>query len=68
MSGLRKIAQEFGLTVSDGKITRVYKKANSTRSRCKYCGAVLKKDSVGKYCPTKNCQWQHGVTDNQPTP
>ncbi|MFW9873510.1 MAG: hypothetical protein ACFFG0_10435 [Candidatus Thorarchaeota archaeon] len=24
---------------------------------CKYCGARLKKDHIGKYCPTKNCQW-----------
>lgn len=26
---------------------------------CKYCGAKLKKDFVGKFCPTKNCQWQY---------
>lgn len=29
--------------------------------RCRYCGAVLKLDVVGHYCPTRNCQWQHGV-------
>lgn len=28
---------------------------------CKYCGAKLKKDYVGHYCPTHNCDWQHGV-------
>jgi hypothetical protein len=28
---------------------------------CKYCGAKLRRDSIGHYCPTKNCQWQHGV-------
>jgi len=24
---------------------------------CKYCGAQLRIDQVGHYCPTKNCQW-----------
>lgn len=28
---------------------------------CKYCGAKLRKDQVGPYCPTKNCQWEHGL-------
>ena len=28
---------------------------------CKYCGARLKKDTVGQYCPTDNCQWHHGL-------
>lgn len=28
--------------------------------RCKYCGAILRRDAVGLYCPTKNCQWQYG--------
>ncbi len=32
---------------------------------CLYCGAKLKKDTVGKYCPTKNCQQQFGLTDNE---
>lgn len=27
---------------------------------CKYCGAKRKLDSVGHYCPTKNCDWEHG--------
>ena len=30
--------------------------------RCKYCGARLKRDAAGQYCPTRNCQWQHGVS------
>lgn len=30
---------------------------------CKYCGAKLKLDNVGHYCPTRNCQWEHGVAD-----
>lgn len=30
---------------------------------CKYCGAKLKKDPVGHYCPTDNCPWRNG-TDN----
>lgn len=25
--------------------------------RCKYCGAILRSDQDGPYCPTKNCQW-----------
>ena len=28
---------------------------------CKYCGAKLKKDYIGKYCGTRNCQWEFGV-------
>jgi hypothetical protein len=28
---------------------------------CKYCGARLKKDAVGQYCPTHNCQWHRGL-------
>ena len=28
---------------------------------CKYCGAKLKRDIVGQFCPTKNCQWQYGL-------
>jgi len=30
---------------------------------CKYCGAKRKRDSVGHYCPTKNCQWAQGYKD-----
>ncbi len=26
---------------------------------CKFCGAKLKRDSVGHYCPTVNCQWSY---------
>ena len=33
---------------------------------CRYCGAKLKRDSVGLRCPTKNCQWEHGLPDNEP--
>ena len=28
---------------------------------CKYCGAKLKKDYIGKYCGTRNCQWEFGI-------
>jgi len=28
---------------------------------CKYCGADLVRDVAGARCPTKNCQWEHGV-------
>ena len=27
---------------------------------CRYCGAKRRRDHVGHYCPTKNCQWEHG--------
>lgn len=27
------------------------------RTYCKFCGARLKIDAVGLYCPTENCQW-----------
>jgi hypothetical protein len=29
---------------------------------CKYCGEKRRRDFVGHYCPTKNCQWQHGFS------
>lgn len=29
--------------------------------RCQYCGERLKADNIGHYCPTPNCQAQHGV-------
>lgn len=32
-------------------------------TRCKYCGARLRRNSVGLYCPTKNCQWSQGVVE-----
>jgi hypothetical protein len=32
---------------------------------CKYCGAKLRRDPVGHYCPTRNCQWQHGANNCQ---
>jgi hypothetical protein len=28
---------------------------------CNFCGAKLRLDSIGHYCPTPNCQWQYGV-------
>ena len=36
------------------------------RIYCKYCGAKLKKDPCGRYCPTHNCTWsqnQRGVDE-----
>lgn len=30
---------------------------------CRFCGAKLKRDSVGQYCPTRNCQWQYGLPE-----
>lgn len=35
------------------------------RIYCRFCGAKLKKDHIGKYCPTYNCQWQHGVPEEE---
>ena len=40
---------------------RVIGNAGAKIVGCKYCGARLRRDTVGQYCPTKNCQWQHGV-------
>lgn len=34
-------------------------------THCRYCGARLRKDLVGQYCPTRNCQWQHGLPQSQ---
>jgi len=28
---------------------------------CRFCGARLKKDRIGHYCPTYNCQWRYGI-------
>lgn len=28
---------------------------------CRFCGARLKRDPVGHLCPSRNCQWEHGV-------
>jgi hypothetical protein len=28
---------------------------------CKYCGAKLRHDIVGQFCPTINCQWAQGL-------
>jgi len=34
---------------------------------CKYCGSRLRRDWIGHFCPTKNCQWQHGVKGCEPS-
>ena len=34
------------------------------RIYCKYCGAKLIRDCVGWKCPTRNCQWEHGIKDD----
>lgn len=36
------------------------------RIYCKFCGAKLKKDLIGLYCPTNNCSWRHGLPENEP--
>ncbi len=38
-------------------------------TRCKYCGARLKRDSIGQRCGTRNCKWQYGLptSDDSPT-
>lgn len=35
------------------------------RIYCKYCGATLKRDAVGRFCPTQNCQWHHGFDEEE---
>lgn len=46
-----------------------WKEAEAQRKRkcdcpihCKFCGAKLRRDVVGHYCPTKNCQWSYQGT------
>jgi hypothetical protein len=34
---------------------------------CKFCGAKLRRDPHGQYCPTHNCQWQHGLPKDEDT-
>lgn len=38
------------------------------RTHCKYCGARLKRDPDGQLCPTRNCQWQHGLPKSEDSP
>jgi hypothetical protein len=35
------------------------------RIYCKYCGATLKKDFIGKKCGTRNCQWEFGMDEEK---
>lgn len=30
---------------------------------CRFCGAARRRDPVGHYCPTKNCQYQYGYAE-----
>lgn len=39
------------------------KRACGCPTHCKYDGARLRRDAVGHYCPTRNCQWEFGVPD-----
>ncbi len=34
---------------------------------CRYCGAKLRRDPVGQYCKTKNCQWEYGLPRTEDT-
>jgi len=36
-------------------------------THCRYCGARLRRDPTGQYCPTRNCQWQHGLPASEDT-
>jgi hypothetical protein len=53
--------------MTSGTATTAAPKRNARRRRCecprrcKYCGARLHRDPMGHLCPTRNCQWQHGV-------
>ena len=46
-------------------MTLVSRTVRRTRRRCacpvhcKYCGAQLRIDPMGHYCPTRNCQWSY---------
>lgn len=42
---------------SGGMVRRIY---------CRYCGAKLRTDPVGLYCPTDNCQWRYGLPSDEP--
>ena len=33
--------------------------------RCKFCLAELKRSGDGYCCPTDNCQWHHGVPEDE---
>lgn len=36
-------------------------------THCRYCGAQLRRDPHGQYCPTRNCQWQYGLPESEDT-
>lgn len=36
------------------------------RIYCRFCGAKLRSDAVGLYCPTDNCQWRYGLPTDEP--
>lgn len=35
---------------------------------CRYCGARLRRDWIGQFCPSENCQWHHGLSTEADTP
>ena len=35
--------------------------AEEAPARCKYCGAILRRDAYGLRCPTHNCQWEYDL-------
>src|SRR6185295_11022474 len=54
--GVARLLQGVGMTE---------RKGGKKMTRCKYCGAKLRRDVVGQYCPTKNCQWGHGIPERE---
>lgn len=41
------------------------KRKPERRIYCRFCGAKLKRDAIGWKCPTVNCDWEHGVDDEE---
>ncbi len=54
---LRQLPLRFGQASP-----RVKRLACPCPTHCRYCGTRRRRDTVGHYCPRKNCQWSHGYS------
>lgn len=58
-----------GMKKAGVKLTkRIKNRARCKWLHCRYCGARLRRDHIGQYCSTRNCQWQHGLPKDDDTP
>ena len=41
------------------------RKSQNKSIYCIYCGARLRRDAIGQFCPTDNCQWNQGLPEGE---